>query len=137
MRFVFDTNVIISASLFETSTPAQAFYEAIDRGELLLSKAVLKEVSRVLQRERFDRYVSMETRKRFLKALVREGRLVEVTEQIEACRDPDDDKFLELAVSGGADVIVSGDKDLTDLDPFRGIRILTPAAFLEADLRQL
>lgn len=48
-----------------------------------------------------------------------------------ACRDPRDDKFLELAVNGRADVIVSGDKDLLALHPFRGIPILTPAEFLE------
>jgi predicted nucleic acid-binding protein len=47
-----------------------------------------------------------------------------------ACRDPTDDKFLELAVSGNADLILSGDKDLLTLHPFRGIPIVTPAAFV-------
>lgn len=56
-----------------------------------------------------------------------------VSEPIDACRDPDDDKFLELAVGGEADVIVSGDNDLTVLDPFRGIPILTPDEFLASD----
>ncbi len=49
------------------------------------------------------------------------------------CRDPDDDKFLELALSGDADVIVSGDDDLLVLHPFRGIPILSCDAFLESD----
>ena len=53
-----------------------------------------------------------------------------ITERIVACRDPTDDKFLELAVSGNADLILSGDKDLLTLHPFRGIPIVTPAAFV-------
>ena len=56
--------------------------------------------------------------------------LVAITEQIVACRDPTDDKFLELAINGHADLIVSGDADLLALDPFRGIAIITPAAFV-------
>jgi predicted nucleic acid-binding protein len=59
--------------------------------------------------------------------------LVDVTERVAACRDPKDDKFLELAVSGRASCIVSGDKDLLALHPFRGIAILNPAAFLTVD----
>jgi len=55
---------------------------------------------------------------------------VMITERIVACRDPTDDKFLELAVSGNADLILSGDKDLLTLHPFRGIPIVTPAAFV-------
>lgn len=50
--------------------------------------------------------------------LHREAKLVEVTETIKASCDPEDDKFLELAVAGAAEVIVSGDKDLLVLDPF-------------------
>ena len=57
--------------------------------------------------------------------------LVDITERIAACRDPKDDKFLELAVSGKADLIVSGDGDLLDLNPFREIPILTPAGFVQ------
>ena len=47
-----------------------------------------------------------------------------------ACRDPKDDKFLEVAISGQADVIVSGDEDLLTMNPFSGIPIITPRAFL-------
>jgi predicted nucleic acid-binding protein len=54
--------------------------------------------------------------------------MVTITEQVTGYRDPDDDKFLELAVNGHADVIISGDADLLVLDTFRGIPIITPAA---------
>jgi len=55
--------------------------------------------------------------------------MVTITERVTVCRDPEDDKFLELAVNGHADVIISGDADLLVLDTFRGIPIITPAAF--------
>lgn len=57
--------------------------------------------------------------------------LVLVTERISACRDPTDDKFLEVAVNCRADIIVSGDAELLVLSPFRGIPIVTPAAFVQ------
>ena len=58
--------------------------------------------------------------------------LVTITELVAGCRDPDDDKFLELAVNGHADAIISGDNDFLVLDTFRGIPIITPASFLHA-----
>ena len=51
------------------------------------------------------------------------------------CRDPTDDKFLELAVNDHADLIVSGDGDLLALNPFRQIPIVTPAAFVQGVAR--
>ena len=67
---------------------------------------------------------------RFLVALLKEAEMVEIAETITDCRDAKDNKFLELAVSGKADCIVSGDADLLVLNPFRGIPILTPREFL-------
>ena len=58
-----------------------------------------------------------------------------ITERIAACRDATDDKFLELAVNGKADMIVSGDADLLVLNPFRGIPIVSPAAFVQGAAR--
>jgi len=55
---------------------------------------------------------------------------VEIKTRIRACRDPKDDKFLEVAVDGRADAIVTGDHDLLELHPFHGIAILTPADYL-------
>jgi uncharacterized protein len=69
-------------------------------------------------------------RRDFLAALVQEAEQVEITELITACRDAKDNKFLELAVSGGASHIVSGDGDLLALHPFRGIAVVTTQAFL-------
>ncbi len=100
-------------------------------GEMLVSADAIAELNDVLGREKFARYVSEEERARFLQSLLLEARLVEIREKVQACRDPKDDKFLELAVNGEANCIVSRDEDLLSLDQFRGIPILTPDRFLE------
>jgi putative PIN family toxin of toxin-antitoxin system len=125
-RYVFDTNVLISALLFERSKPGQAFYSALSRGDILLSMPVIRELGEVLSRAKFEKYVSLEDRQRFLAALLRDAVLVEITEHVRVCRDPKDDKFLELAVSGAASYLVTGDSDLLDLHEYRGVIILTP-----------
>ncbi len=130
LRCVFDTNVLISALLFDKSKPAQTFFAATRNGEVLVSADTISELSEVLGREKFDKYLTEEERERFLRSLLQNAMLVEISEKIGACRDPKDDKFLELAVSGAADYIVSGDSDLLVLNPFRNVQILTPETFL-------
>src|SRR4051794_39002725 len=93
-RYVFDTNGIISALLFSNSKPAQAFLYVLDHGVVCVSLALLAELQRVLDRPKFERYAPREEREQFLAALVREAVLVDVTEQIHACRDPKDDMIL-------------------------------------------
>lgn len=130
MRFVFDTNVIISAVLLAGSVPQQAFDKALDEGKILISTPILLELAEVFSRNKLDKYLLKEERMRLLIAFLKETELVEITELITDCRDPKDNKFLELAVSGKADCIISGDDDLLVLDPFRGIPILKPKEFL-------
>ena len=130
-RYVFDTSVVVSAPLFEQSVPGQAFYAALDRGEILLSQATATELAAVLSRKKFDRYLTREEREQFLVVLLREATVVEIGAEILACRDPKDDKFLELAVSGRASCLITGDEDLLILHSFHGIPIMTPARFLE------
>ena len=130
-RFVFDTNVIVSAVLFNNSVPGQAFSRALSHGMILVSRALMGELSRVLGRDRFDRYVTREERDAFLVSLIRESNLIGISQVVQVCRDPEDDQILELAVNGNATYIVTGDADLLVLNPFRGIEIVTPAAFLK------
>ena len=129
MRFVFDTNVIVSALLFKDSLPRLAFDAALDRGKILISTPVLEELERVLSREKFNRYVGAIDRNRFLAALVKESEWVAVTTSVNVCRDPKDNKFLELALSGGANALITGDTDLLALGTFRGIDVLNPESF--------
>jgi len=95
-----------------------------------LSLPTAEELNEVLGREKFSRYITRENREHFLAAFIQSARFIEVTEKIIACRDPKDDKFLELAVSGHATCIVTGDDDLLALHPFRGIPILSVGHFL-------
>lgn len=131
-RYVFDSSVIISALLLKNSKPRQAFDLAIDHGVILLSLPVIKELNTVLCRAKFDRYLEREERERFLAALIFKGIFIESIENVKACRDPKDDMFLELAVNGSATCIVSSDKDLLELNPFRTILIMTPNEFISS-----
>lgn len=129
-RVVIDTSIAVSAVLLPRSVPRKALDAASDAGKLLVSEATVAELDGVLRRPKFNKYVSTEKRLEFLAALVQEAVQVEVMEAIAACRDARDDKFLELAVSGRASHILSGDGDRLALHPFRGIAIVTPLAFL-------
>lgn len=131
MRCVFDTNVLVSASLLPDSKPRQALDRALREGKVLLSFAALAELYEVLSKRKFRRYIEEVDIRSFLAVLTRETQWVDVDARVTACRDPNDNKFLELAVSGRATHIVTGDADLLVLNPFRGIQILPPHSFLE------
>jgi putative PIN family toxin of toxin-antitoxin system len=131
LRTVFDTNVVVSAVLLAGSVPRRAFDAALRLGQVLVSAATVAELEDVLRRPKFDRYIREDERLEFLDAFVREAKVVEVTDVVTDGRDPKDNKFLELAVSGRATHVVSGDADLLVLHPFRGISIVTPQVFLD------
>lgn len=131
LRFVFDTNVTISAVLLKTSVPREALDLARRLGKILMSWPTMAELQEVLARKRFDKYISENDRMLFLEALAREATIIDTNERITDCRDPKDNKFLEVAVDGNAACLVSGDKDLLTLNPFRGIPVLTPRDFLD------
>ena len=111
--------------------PRRAIELALIKGTILISTALSEEMNRVIVQDRFDRYVSRRQRERFLELLIRESEHIEIAESIQVCRDPKDDRVLELAVCGNAAYIVTGDADLLVLNPFRGIGVLRPADFLE------
>ncbi len=129
-RVVLDTNVLISGALSTTSKPALALEHAIRNGQLLASSATLRELMEKLLSRKFDPYVSRDRRDALLLRLAPLLEIVEIVQTIRASRDPKDDKFLEVAVNGRADVLVTGDGDLLELNPFRGIEIVAPATYL-------
>jgi len=131
MRYVFDTNVIVSALLFENSKPDQALRYALANGKVLLSLELLEELNEVLGRKKFNRYLTSEEREEILAALVERAVLVEIIEKVQECRDPKDDKVLELALNGEANYIITGDRDLLVLHPFRGVVVITTDEFLK------
>ncbi|MBP0028874.1 MAG: putative toxin-antitoxin system toxin component, PIN family [Roseofilum sp. Guam] len=130
MRYVFDTNIIVSALLFEYSKPDRVLRYALANGEVLLSLELLEELSEIFGREKFNRYITREEREQFLGTLVARSALVEIVEQVAECRDRKDDKILELALNGEASYIITGDRDLLVLHPFRGILVITADEFL-------
>jgi putative PIN family toxin of toxin-antitoxin system len=130
LRFVFDTNALISAALSDETISRRAFDHALDRGTILVSLPVVTELNEVLSREKFRPYITEDEARQFLATFAGASEWVEIDVTINDCRDPSDNKFLELAVSGKATHIVTGDNDLLELDPFQGKRILTPGEFL-------
>lgn len=130
-RVVVDTNVLVSAILLPDSTSGRAVDFVIQRELLLASQETLEELREVLMRPKFDRYVTRTIRSAFWFLIQRQSNMVSILHHIQMCRDPKDDKFLSLAVNGEASLIVTGDQDLLVLDPFRNVKILTPAAYLE------
>ena len=129
-RVVIDTNVLISGLFSTTSTPALAVEKAVTKAQLVATSETLRELIETLLLPKFDRYVSRESRERLLERVASLVDIVEVLQQVRASRDSKDDKFLEAAVNGRANVLVTGDRDLLDLNPFRGIAIVTPADYL-------
>ncbi len=92
----------------------------------------------VLQRPKFKKYYSEEDLVFFKQVLMKELQLQTVKSKVSVCRDSKDDKFLSLALEGEADVLVTGDKDLLNLERFQKTEIITPRDFLEKfDLKLL
>jgi putative PIN family toxin of toxin-antitoxin system len=97
-----------------------------------MSDTTINEFHRVISRPRLDRFVSWSLRMEIFAGVVLLSEEVDILVPVVACRDPNDDMFLDVAVYGAADYLVSGDADLLALHPFRGLPILTPADFLAA-----
>jgi putative PIN family toxin of toxin-antitoxin system len=134
MRLVVDTNIFVSAALKQGSIPCIALHEASQRCGLLKSAATEAQVFEVMARPYFVPLIAPAARA-WLTQLMAAAELVPIIERLAECRDPTDDKFLELAVNGHADLILTGDKDLLVLNPFRGIPIVAPATFIQGATR--
>jgi uncharacterized protein len=131
MRWVFDTNTLISRLLTPGGIPARAVDHALSGGILLVSEDTMNELARVLDRPKFDLYANREDRRRFIDLLGGVARIVPIVRRVHVCRDPKDDMFLDVALNGEAKAIITGDGDLLALDPFHGVRIVKPAEFLD------
>ncbi|MGN6803047.1 MAG: putative toxin-antitoxin system toxin component, PIN family [Ginsengibacter sp.] len=130
--FVFDTNSLVSGLLIEGSTTARAIDRAIKLGNLVFSNETLDEFIEVLFRKKFDKYfLNNEERWDAIRRISDVGFFFSPLEIITDCRDPKDNKLLEVAFAAKASCIVTGDKDLLILNPFRRIRILTANNFLD------
>ena len=129
-RLVFDTNTLISHLLLPSSLPAQAVRKGLHQGQILVSDETLSELADVLVRSKFDRYISIEDRQEFFRLFGRVVEKVNIIRNVQVCRDPKDNKFLELAIDGLAGYIITGDQDLLTVHPFHSIEIITPQDYL-------
>lgn len=134
MRVVVDTNILVSAVIKPTGAVGPVLI-ALRKGRytILYAQPLLTELVDVINRPRIrNKYgLTDEDIRTVIALILLRGEAVMPQEKITACRDPDDNKFLEVAVAGDADLIVSGDGDLLVLNPFRDIPIVTPRAFLK------
>jgi putative PIN family toxin of toxin-antitoxin system len=127
---VFDASSVTGAALKQDSIPERALLLARSQETICLSPAVESEIREVLQRPKFHKYISDAVRDRIIDILGTAALVFEPRDQVTDCRDPKDNKYLELALAAGASIIVSSDDDLLVLDPSRGIRILRPVDYL-------
>jgi len=130
-KIVIDTGTLVSASLRNDSTPNRAYLKAMLEFQVCVSEYTLDELERVLRREKFDRYLPLPLRLAFLKTYQARTTRYKVTREVTDCRDPKDNPFLALALTVGAEILLTSDSDLYELDPYHSIRILRPAQFLE------
>jgi len=123
--FVLDTNSLISAALIASSVNIKALDKALDKGKIAISKETFDELVEVLFRKKFDKYFLDENERwSIINRLELNATLFSPDISLVACRDPRDNKFLELAIFASASCIITGDNDLLVLHPFRKISIL-------------
>ena len=128
---VIDTNVLISSALSTKGVPAQIVRYSILHSKIIFSEETFEEFSTRLWRPKFDRYISREKRKSILLVFNNIAERVKISGTLNLCRDPDDNKFLEVAIKANATLLVSGDRDLTDMKNIEGIPIYTPSQCFE------
>ena len=121
---------MVGAALRRDGVPRQALLKARHEDVIVLSPAVEQEIRDVLARPKFARSLSDADRAAILALLTDAAVRVAPAISVHDCRDAKDNKYLELAATAGAGIIVSSDHDLLDLDPWLGIRILRAGEYL-------
>ena len=132
MRVVLDTNVLIS-SVIATGVPHDIVVKGFSSEyQIVVSVATLTEFRDTLLKYPEKFHMDEEDVQREVETIRYFAEFVDPDEDITVVEaDPDDDKFLEAAVAGNVDYIVSGDRHLLDLDSFRGIDIVEPRVFYD------
>jgi putative PIN family toxin of toxin-antitoxin system len=129
MRLVIDTNVLVSAILSPVSISAKVLNWGEDNGVILYSTTTLTEVLSVLGRSKFSKYIDHDDIDGLSIRIKTAWLFVEILNQVQLCRDPKDDKFIDLALNGEASHLISGDKDLLVLNPIKNTSVISPRTF--------
>ena len=106
-----------------SSVPAQALSKALDAGTLVMSNATMREITDVLGRPKFRPYLTANEGRDFTQLLDSISLTITIVQRVRRCRDPNEDKFLELALAAQANWIITGDQDLLVLEIFEDTRI--------------
>jgi putative PIN family toxin of toxin-antitoxin system len=134
LRAVVDTNILIRAVIMPRGTVGPAIRRLRDGDyRLVYSQLLVDELLEklALPRIREKYHLSDQDIDDALALIALRGELVTPTRTVKVCRDPTDDMFIEAALAGKAEVVVTGDKDLMTLKKFETVRFVTPRAFLE------
>jgi len=133
MRVAVDTGVLVSALIQPRGTTGEGLRALRDgRFTIVYSTPIVVEIIDVLGRPRIQSkyHVQPEDINALINLIRLRGELVIPIQNVTACRDPRDNKFLEAALAGEAEAVVTGDDDLLVLHPFEGIDILRPIELL-------
>jgi len=133
-RLILDTNVIISGVLLKGEAIRSLLIYLLNEYQLVFSQTTWDELASVFQRDAFEKMMPLGARLRVLAELASKVEVVESTSIVTDCRDPKDNKFLSLAIDANAIAIVTGDKDLKVLHPYKGIAIQSPADFMRRQM---
>jgi uncharacterized protein len=128
-HIILDTNTFVSGIIFKGDLLRRLVNLAVDEYRLVFSNETWDELSKVFQREKFEENLPLGTRLSVLAFLASTVTVIHPTSIVSDCRDPKDNKFLALALDANVETIISGDGDLKALDPWRGIRIVSPEEF--------
>ncbi|MDZ8077676.1 MAG: putative toxin-antitoxin system toxin component, PIN family [Nostoc sp. SerVER01] len=132
---VIDTNVLLSAALSPNGTARKALDKAYKDFKIAQSEQTYQELNIRIYKRKFDKYISDEDRQYLLDIVKKYSQFIDIKSQINICRDPDDNKFLELAKDSNAEFLITGDLDLLSLKtlPEYQNQIITPRDFLDLD----
>jgi len=132
---VIDTNVLISAALSPDGTARKALEKVYKEFKIAQSEETYQELKTRIYKPKFDKYISDRERQDFLDVVKKSSQFIEIKSQINTCRDPDDNKFLELAKDANAEFLITGDQDLLSLQTLAEYQnqIITAKDFLAID----
>lgn len=130
---VVDTNILISAILSPDGTARKALDKVYNQFKIAQSEQTYQELKTRINKPKFDKYISDEERKDFLNTVLKKSQFIKVKSKITDCRDPEDNKFLELSIDAKSLFLITGDKDLLvlkSLEEYQDL-IITPREFID------
>lgn len=130
-KFICDTNVLLSNLLSSTSPPALTVDFIRKNGIFCFSHSTLLEFEDVLKRPKFDKFLSQEKRQNFIDEISELSIFYDISQKTNICRDPKDNKFLDVAIASYADFLITGDDDLLTLESIGNTSIITPRKFID------